>query len=279
MKILQIPISTKHKSAMFFDGIIATNASFEARTFQDGEIVFTGNVHIGTEIIELGEKNILNDNDIKNKGMVNILVDKFIVITEQGNKDILSENYIVDNYDDAIKTLKQLQSIKKLELIPTELSIDYCKKWNVNPTLDDFHHLYIDGKKASNTLYRIGGFGADLTADYFVLLKQVESRYDNSITKDLQRKSYLANCSVIIDSNGNEKQVFDQFDYPHLQGGQIYCLDNNYYNIETQKLYCNCHSSISSEHFLFLENRYNKDRSKRGVLKINKADGTQELFQ
>jgi len=31
--------------------------------------------------------------------------------------------------------------------------------------------------------------------------------------------------------------------------------------------------------YLFLDNRYDNDKSKRGVMKINKKDGTWELFK
>jgi len=108
MKILQKPISDNHKSAMFFDGVIATRFGLELKTFQDGEIVFMGNVHVGLEIVDLANKGLIDDNDIENKGTVDILVDKFIVITEEGSENVLDEDYIFDNYDDAIEVLIQL---------------------------------------------------------------------------------------------------------------------------------------------------------------------------
>lgn len=165
-----------------------------------------------------------------------------------------------------------------LELVRVELKPKYRLKWNVGPALNDFCNLYLNGKKVSNTLYRVHGFGSDLTANYFMLLKQVEDRYADNITTIKKRKPHLGNHAVIIDSNGNEKQVFNQFDSPYLQGGVIYCLNNDYYNIETLELYCNSYSSMSSKEFLFLDNRYDSDKSKRGVLKINKVDGSTELF-
>ena len=51
-----------------------------------------------------------------------------------------------------------------LELIPIQLNDEYRKKWNVHNS--DFKLLYKDGVKVSDTLYRVGGFGANLNDDY-----------------------------------------------------------------------------------------------------------------
>jgi len=36
---------------------------------------------------------------------------------------------------------------------------------------------------------------------------------------------------------------------------------------------------IKSKDFIFIDNNYTSDESKKGVLKINKKDGTWELFK
>jgi hypothetical protein len=115
MKILQKPISAQHKSAMFFDGIIATQNGLEARTFQDGEVLFIGKTYIGYEIRELGEKGLIDDNDIDNQDqeILDIRLNKFIAIYKQGSKELWNDNsdlrcYVFDNYDDALEVLKQL---------------------------------------------------------------------------------------------------------------------------------------------------------------------------
>jgi len=36
---------------------------------------------------------------------------------------------------------------------------------------------------------------------------------------------------------------------------------------------------MKSEQYVFLNNEFDKDKSRRGVMKINKADGTFELFK
>lgn len=51
-------------------------------------------------------------------------------------------------------------------------------------------------------------------------------------------------------------------------------------NIETGEVYVEGYStSFDSSEFLFISNRYDKDHSKRGVLKISKRSGEVELFK
>jgi hypothetical protein len=166
-----------------------------------------------------------------------------------------------------------------LELKGVDIPKDYRKKWNAHEK--DFCHLYKNGEKVSDTLYRIGGFGVNLKNDYFLLLKHVEAFYSKDILKMSGSKDakHLDGRWCILDNSGKERVVFDSHKSPYLQGGQIYSLDSNYYNIETGKRYCQAYTSIHSKRFLFLDNKFDPDETKRGVLKINKADGTFELFQ
>ena len=112
MQIIQKPISADHKSAMFFNGLLATNRGLELRTFNDGEIAYEGQHVIGDKIIEMGKANLINDNDIEDErnSPVSILVDKFIAITNPNVDDdgIFDEELIFDNYDDAIEALMQV---------------------------------------------------------------------------------------------------------------------------------------------------------------------------
>ena len=163
-----------------------------------------------------------------------------------------------------------------LELRQITLDDKYCKKWNIRQF--DFLNLYKNGKRVNDTLYRVGGFGVDFKNNYIMILKQVETYYDDKITEVRDRKPHLESQWCIIDKNGIEKICFKPFEAPYLQGGRVYSLDNNYYDVETNKLYCNSYSAMSSEQFIFLNNKYDKDISKRGVMKINKSDGTYEMF-
>ena len=169
--------------------------------------------------------------------------------------------------------------MNKVELVPVSLDPIYAKKWNERSK--DFHHLYKDGKKISNTLYRIGGFGTKINEPYFILLKHVEAYYDDEIDTTEDGKRHLESQSCILDQNGAEKVNFRSHDMPYLQGGVIYALQGDYYNIETGFSYCKSISSsiLHSENYIFIEDKYNKDKEKRGVIQITKKDGSYKLIQ
>jgi len=165
----------------------------------------------------------------------------------------------------------------KLELRPATLLAKYCKKWNVHPD-HDYCHLYKDGEIVGFTLYRLGGMGGKLTDRYFLILKYIEKYYEDSITKVKSKKPHLAGHWCIMNQDGKEMIVFKQFDNVYLQGGLLYVLDSLYYNIETGECYGSAYNSIASAEFLFISRIYDADKTKRGVLKINKLDGSTELF-
>jgi hypothetical protein len=192
-----------------------------------------------------------------------------------------------------LNLLLQTQSDKSdfesgvLQLSPIQVNADYCKEWNERMT--DFVVLTKNGELISNSLYRVGGFGGDIKQDYFMLLKYVEAVYEMDFLKmchptksdkELQlKKKHLEGHWCILDKNGIEKKEFDQFKNPYIQKGScIYSVDRNYYNIETDEFYCSSSNSMESSEFLFLENPYDKDLSKKGVMKINKKDGTWSVF-
>lgn len=110
MKILQTPIDDKHKSAMFFDGVIAENGNKKLVTQQTGEIYFQGNIRVGQEIIELGKQGLIDDVDIEealyNNSEVDILVDKFFVVS---TNDIVNEDDVYLDYDYALEAFNNLK--------------------------------------------------------------------------------------------------------------------------------------------------------------------------
>ncbi|MEK6879099.1 MAG: hypothetical protein AABY22_05795 [Nanoarchaeota archaeon] len=166
-----------------------------------------------------------------------------------------------------------------LQLSPININDDYRKKWNIYG--NDFSCLTKNGQLISDSLYRIGGFGANLEENYFMLLKHVEAFYSNDIMKMSKSKDarHLESRWCILDKNGIEKKVFDQFKTPYIKKGTcIYSIDSNYYNIETGDFYCNSSKCLESTEFIFLENSYDQDLSKRGVIKINKQNGTLERW-
>ena len=174
-----------------------------------------------------------------------------------------------------------------LQLSPIQVNQDYLNEWNsIN---NDFVCLTKNGELISNSLYRVGGFGGDIKQDYFLLLKYVEAIYDydfikqcypNKSRKELEsRRKNLESHWCIIDKNGVEKKEFGQFKNPYIiKGSCIYSIERNYYNIETDEFYCRSSSSMESSEFIFLENHYDKDLSKKGIMKINKKDGSWTVF-
>lgn len=163
----------------------------------------------------------------------------------------------------------------KLQLVRVEISEDYRKKWNIHQ--NDFRHLYNNGNLLRGTLYRTGGFWVkeNINKDYFLLLKYTEDIYDDSITKDIIDKLYLNGQWCIIDKNGNERVVFKKFENPYLVKDSIlYSIESKYYNIETGEFYGYCYNSMQSKDSLFLDSS-----EKCGVLKINKKDGSYEVFK
>jgi hypothetical protein len=174
-----------------------------------------------------------------------------------------------------------VDSTGELQLSPIAIDEAYAKKWNESSR--DFVVLTKGGNMISQTLYRVGGIGTSNIKGkrYFMLLKYVEAYYPANImqmSKSTDPK-HLEGRWVIIDENGVEKVVFESFKHGWLVADSvIYSLDQKYYNIETGEFYCQSFTSMSSDEYLFLNNEFDKDESKRGVMKINKKDGTFELF-
>ena len=169
-----------------------------------------------------------------------------------------------------------------LQITPIQINEDYAKKWNER--LRDFVCITKNGELLNPTLYRVGGIGTNKIKGlkYFMLLKHVEAYYDKSITDCTGTKDpkHLESRWCIIDEYGTEKVEFKQFTHPSLiKDSCIYSIDSNWYNIETGELYCNSYHTLESNQYLFLENRYDKNKDKCGILKIDKLTGTFELFK
>lgn len=166
---------------------------------------------------------------------------------------------------------------------------EYLDEWNSQ--YNDFVVLCDNNDiPLSNTLYRIGGMNRlNVEKDkYFMLLKYTEATHTYDFIKkcypklsrneqDKHRKHLQSNW-VIIDNLGVEKVVIpDSLNYGNLIDPQscIYSIGNKYYNIETGFCYCQSYSKlIQSAKYVFLENNYDDDHSKRGVLQIDKITGT-----
>lgn len=102
MKILQMPITPNHKSAMFFDGVIATDGDYSLVTFQDGELIYDDKFYAGRDILNL--IGIINDESIEDEVVVDVHVDKFIAIKYN---DVILEEYLYCDYDEAIQGFEE----------------------------------------------------------------------------------------------------------------------------------------------------------------------------
>ena len=158
------------------------------------------------------------------------------------------------------------------------LDEEFRKKWNER-SLDDFYYMYINDKKVSNILYRMGGmFNVNYNEKYIIILQHTKAFYDDSITTKIENKPHLESHWCIIDKQkGHIKKIFKQFDSPYLIGGVVYSINNEYYNIETGKLYCRAYNSFKTENYILLD-KYNDSENQKGVMKINKNTGEFEMI-
>ncbi len=177
----------------------------------------------------------------------------------------------------------QAPAVGQLQLSPIQVTPEYLREWN--ESCRDFVCLSRDGELLRPTLYRVGGIGTrDIKGrPYFMLLKYVEAAYSQEFMRSVKSTSdpkHLEGRWVILNQHGEEKVEFKRFDSPYLvKDSCLYSLDRTYYNIETGECYGRTMSSVlESQEFIFLDLSYEKDVSKRGVLKINKKTGATELF-
>ncbi len=170
----------------------------------------------------------------------------------------------------------------KVKLSPIQVNEEYLREWNESSR--DFVMLTVNGNLISNSLYRLGGMGKKPDGEnYFMLLKYVEAYYDIEWLRRIKSNSgpkHLESRWCILDKNGIEKFVANGYDNPYLiKNSCIYSLKNCYYNAETNELYCESYTKMESDSFVFLDNKYDKDESRRGVWQINKKDGTYTILK
>jgi len=117
MKIVQQPISGNHESAMFFDGVVATGEKdgkkYTLKTWQTGELNYNGKDYSEGQIRQLGQMGILDDTDIDEEETVDIYVDRFLAITEEGQEvdDEIQEN-VFNDFEEAIEAFENFLNNK-----------------------------------------------------------------------------------------------------------------------------------------------------------------------
>lgn len=166
-----------------------------------------------------------------------------------------------------------------LELVPAYLSEEYREEFNIVEN-HDYLVLMKNDKPINSILYRIGGMGTmNITnLNYFLLLKCYEEIGKNSRGK---RYKYLKSDWVILDKFGYEKIHFKNSNSPYLiKNSGIYTMDRSYYFIEGNELILDrASSSIETENYLLLENRYDRNKDLRGCWKIDKKTNQIEILK
>jgi hypothetical protein len=133
-----------------------------------------------------------------------------------------------------------------------------------------FSHLYKDGVKVSDEIFRKGGLCHGFRDGYCVLIHYVLEREHEE-----KRLGFSSGDSVIINTEGKICLSRNGLDYPYHTGGNVGSVGNYYYNLLTGEKICYRPSSvIVGEECLYLDNRYNFDyyevKLPVGVYKLNK---------
>ena len=154
------------------------------------------------------------------------------------------------------------------ELRPIELS----KKELENPRIvnSKYSHLYKDGVKVSNEIFRKGGLCHGFKEGYCGLL-----HYTRTKEPKKNDNGFSLGDSVIINVEGKICLSREGLDYPYHVGGNVGSVGNYYYNLLTGEKICYRPSSvINGVEYLYLDNRYNFDyyevKLPVGVYKLNK---------
>lgn len=159
---------------------------------------------------------------------------------------------------------------------------DYAKEWHEHCT--DFIMVCDElGNPMREQLYRKGGLGGHWTDGYILLLKYVEDFYPKHIlemsgTKDSR---HLNSIWCVLDELGNEVFVADgnRLDSLYHIGGLVFSYGDKLFRITDKYTYCESSSNtISTDNYVFIENAFDKDTTRRGVIKIDKHDGTYEII-
>lgn len=164
--------------------------------------------------------------------------------------------------------------VNKLNLRQAEFSDAYIKELNINRS-NKYCHLYLDGKKINDTLYRLGGmFSTKNSSSYFLILKYEEAIYPDNITKIKANKRHLAGKWVIIDTDGNEVKVFeDSINSPYIVGEILYSFQSELFNIKTGKSYGKSYKTLSSNDHIIFEPGYESKYPNACMVMINKQTG------
>ena len=181
-----------------------------------------------------------------------------------------------------------MKPLKGITLKPAILSEKYIAKFQIHDR--NIVQVYKDDVLVSDSLYRVGGLFS-CNEKYFTLLKQVEAQYSKEIMgyalehekkhnmKLNRNPNYLASCCCILDAEGKEKLTSKSHTYCYLLGGIIAAVQDiggssKIINIETGELISKSARYFSSAEYIFLDNNHDfEDKTRRGIIQLNKETG------
>jgi len=155
------------------------------------------------------------------------------------------------------------------ELRPIELTEGESKNQRIVNM--KYSHLYKDGVKVSDDIFRKGGLCSGFKEGYCVLI-----HYTRTKEPKKNDEGFSFGSSVIVNTEGKICLSQSGLDYPHHVGGNVGSVGDYYYNLLTGEKICYRPSSvIVGVEYLYLDNRYNFDyyevKIPRGVYKLNKV--------
>jgi hypothetical protein len=171
-----------------------------------------------------------------------------------------------------LKEPKPVNSYESLndgfELRPIELTEEESK--NKRIVESKYSHLYKDGVKVSDDIFRKGGLCHGFKEGYCGLIHYTRTKQPKK-----NDSGFSFGDSVIINAEGKICLSRTGLDYPHHSGGNVGSVGNYYYNLLTGEKICYRPSSvITGVECLYLEHRYNFDyyevKIPVGVYKLNK---------
>jgi hypothetical protein len=154
------------------------------------------------------------------------------------------------------------------ELRPIELTEEESK--NKRIVESKYSHLYKDGVKVSEDIFRKGGICHGFKDGYCSLI-----HYTRTKESKKNDNGFSFGTHVIVNTDGKICLEGKSLDSPYHTGGNVGSVGNYYYNLLTGEKICYRPSSvIVGEECLYLDNRYNFDyyevKLPVGVYKLNK---------
>jgi hypothetical protein len=143
---------------------------------------------------------------------------------------------------------------------------------------EKYSHLYHNGLKVSDIVFRKGGLGGDFRDGYCSLIAylQIGQHTEKKHGFDSGRHVIINKLGEICLSAGTS------LDHPSHRGGHLGKLGDTYYDLRTGQAVITCggSSTIDGDRYLFVEHRYswyNKELE-LGIYRIDKIECTYEMI-